>query len=724
MEQVTRKPIPSTASYSPVSVSHLDVDFSDFEVLGQRPQDISRPVSGTVSTLSRSSRSSTNVIEMQQLEPNELHTDPRTGTDPAVSPEQNLNTGASGPFLTKPSEPSRAAAWGINWLHEPVQMILLFIAGVLLAVGHHLFYADLDGQAVSTATFSQSSVKQVGQAFVFLTLWCIKGSITEAYNQYIWTIFRRRFLALNVIDRLIALPTKASSFLSLRLFSDAYFAALLAVVAWCTFLAGLTPAATLSVQPKSQASTVDGSIPFPNYFDPNLSWWTGRFPIGSDSVTPSPRLQTIALETAFSSLVTPPATQYVNSSFEVHFYGPSVQCNDSSPAQNLAFRDLMDGFSSSGLYVKSTAEPDGGAQTFDGERMLVYSAFSPTIGDNNILSVGGPALLNNWDAPLLSLDDDGYSAQQLWILTADGNMVCSLVNASFTVGYNYTDGVGVVSHQSIKVLPAADGSNSTAIETGAIALTDRTRMPYFAAFAAFASNLFGNITLNNNGQNCPPDCGEGGLNGASISIDQATSHILATALAACPEISKNWWSQKYNFTSDFPNDASLCRNQTLRRAIEDLANNVTISTLSNPGLMSNTTATIAYSTIENVYEYDTQSLWISYGILIGAGVIAVVIGVLSLISNGVYHNASFSAILATTRNRDLDHAAEGMCLGETKGMGEERLMFGVLTPPVNQHRQEGTERGRSGEEEEGELKHIAFGLEESVIRLKKGEHYS
>jgi len=46
-----------------------------------------------------------------------------------------------------------------------------------------------------------------------------------------------------------------------------------------------------------------------------------------------------------------------------------------------------------------------------------------------------------------------------------------------------------------------------------------------------------------------------------------------------------------------------------------------------------------------------------------------------MVKNGVYHENSFNAIMATTRNRDLDDLANGVYLGTSDEMREERLRF-------------------------------------------------
>jgi len=84
--------------------------------------------------------------------------------------------------------------------------------------------------------------------------------------------------------------------------------------------------------------------------------------------------------------------------------------------------------------------------------------------------------------------------------------------------------------------------------------------------------------------------------------------------------------------------------------------------------------------------------------------------------NGVAHSTAFSAVLATTRNSALDALSKGHSLGSLpldKSVKGVRLRFGELM--------EGTEK--VVDEDGAVVKHIGFGLQDDVLRLKKGGKY-
>lgn len=83
--------------------------------------------------------------------------------------------------------------------------------------------------------------------------------------------------------------------------------------------------------------------------------------------------------------------------------------------------------------------------------------------------------------------------------------------------------------------------------------------------------------------------------------------------------------------------------------------------------------------------------------------------------NGVAHSSTFSAIVLTTRNEELDELSQGHSLGATpldENVAGVKLRFGELL----QHRQR--ETGMSGS-----AAHVGFGTEQNVSAMRKGGKY-
>lgn len=76
---------------------------------------------------------------------------------------------------------AKETAWGIHW-YMPTCMIVGLVAGILTAVGHHLYNSRLDGNEVGDPTWPQ----RFGSAFSFFVKFCLVGAVEIAYKQRAW----------------------------------------------------------------------------------------------------------------------------------------------------------------------------------------------------------------------------------------------------------------------------------------------------------------------------------------------------------------------------------------------------------------------------------------------------------------------------------------------------------------------------------------------------------
>lgn len=185
---------------------------------------------------------------------------------------------------------------------------------------------------------------------------------------------------------------------------------------------------------------------------------------------------------------------------------------------------------------------------------------------------------------------------------------------------------------------------------------------YFTSFLALGSNVFGNISLENDDQGCKGDP-QAGCIGSPFMLQGETSRAALTRLVTCDEIARNYWYDLYNIPaneSNFPSEPWMCRSRSLARGIEGLAHNLTISILSSTNFTMNIATQVTSYTTQNVYKYDKTNLFISYGAVLVVTLIVALIGIVSLMTNGVYHDGSFSMIMATTRDSDLDAMSQGL----------------------------------------------------------------
>lgn len=122
--------------------------------------------------------------------------------------------------------------------------------------------------------------------------------------------------------------------------------------------------------------------------------------------------------------------------------------------------------------------------------------------------------------------------------------------------------------------------------------------------------------------------------------------------------------------------------------------------------MTLTPVLITVSTTQLLYSYTPSFLLVSYFIGVAFSLLIVIVGLYALYTNGVSYSNSFSGILCTTRNSELDVIAKGNCTGSkplNEALASQRLQYGLLKQP------DGAVDG-----------HASFGTPDSVVTLKKG----
>lgn len=81
----------------------------------------------------------------------------------------------------------------IHW-YSPAVALCMLLAGIMFAIGHHLFYQGLDGCETPAGSFSlgfaeysrQQAIIQGGTALAFLTHLCLTTSVFVSYAQLFW----------------------------------------------------------------------------------------------------------------------------------------------------------------------------------------------------------------------------------------------------------------------------------------------------------------------------------------------------------------------------------------------------------------------------------------------------------------------------------------------------------------------------------------------------------
>jgi hypothetical protein len=366
---------------------------------------------------------------------------------------------------------------------------------------------------------------------------------------------------------------------------------------------------------------------------------------------------------------------------------------------------------------------------------LLYSALAPYL----------PANTPGYWLP--SCPSDGTSCEwqsrkEIWLQLSNSSIVCNSVNASFEVTIASVGGTQQITERAITVVgnystfqiqQQVDTIQAPKSRNGSTQTNVTQWSPYLSHYYALGALLIGNISLSGtvvseNGVN-PIYSGDD-----NTPTNDATTDLLATGLVACDEIqnspfislsvSSKLGNQTQAFIDTFPTEVWMCRNGSLVQAIEDLSNNITISFLSSPDLTNDDTLlrNITTSNTVNVYQYHPLYLLLSYGIGLLFASFAAVVGLYSLYINGTSHATSFSAIMATTRNSDLDSLTRGSSLGAeplNTRIGKAKLRFGPLLKIDDAIDLKRKVNGRPVV-----AKHTGFGFEGTVGYIERGAWYT
>jgi hypothetical protein len=119
------------------------------------------------------------------------------------------------------------AKWQIHWF-TPASIAALFIAGVLAAMGHHIFYMKLDGHPA----VDQLKMIRYGTALAFFVKSTLVGTVILCYRQRIWQTFRKKAMTISAIDGLFAATEDPTAFINWEMIRNGKLATFMAACSW------------------------------------------------------------------------------------------------------------------------------------------------------------------------------------------------------------------------------------------------------------------------------------------------------------------------------------------------------------------------------------------------------------------------------------------------------------------------------------------------------------
>ncbi|KAK3636944.1 hypothetical protein LTR56_012604 [Elasticomyces elasticus] len=257
----------------------------------------------------------------------------------------------------------------------PFLMFGSLVVGVLLAIGHHLFYRSLDGKEASQGGYNVLGSKYTGQqvnlaagtAFAFLVKSFLVLSVSAAFCQSFWRSIngetqREKPPTLEHIDTAYTVSTSIFALFDVRLWYRHPSLILIAALIWLMPIAAIIAPATLSVS-LAQAPPNVTMQRVPTIEFSNLNFLAGMPSVlGTNRISlyfpyngPSQEVKRIAMAVAAQNAILPVPAPSLNSSWEVVFRGPRLQCNDAPASTRLKLQQNIAEYISEGSNCNTPA---------------------------------------------------------------------------------------------------------------------------------------------------------------------------------------------------------------------------------------------------------------------------------------------------------------------------------------------------------------------------------
>ncbi|KAF2831478.1 hypothetical protein CC86DRAFT_452521 [Ophiobolus disseminans] len=567
---------------------------------------------------------------------------------------------------SSPDATERTVEWHIS-LRAPLSMLALFLSGVLVSVGHHIFYLRLNGSAVrdpneGSQYLSQIWIIRYGTAFAFLAKALLASAVVVAYKQHMWINLRMEANTISTIDAMFAATYDILAFLSPNLLLRAKILALMALITWFLPLAALVTPSTLTVIPAMRENITMIHVPTLNFKNASLYNFDG---LGDGT---SPLLTRLTSAMASNMQILPMPAIAPNTTYNHTFQGPSLKC---VPATGPRLDNMT------AIWNATETRLNG---TLGGQ--LMYLAYTLTESQSfiNVSSFVSDCIIAD------AYTSCPMSGSVISARIGNESLECSVKSTNFDVEFHAIGNTQTITKirypRSGEFKGESSGAMSQALATiltGAIGVQMKSKSTDESGFASLVT---------------------------------WRTRVMSTALIGL--VSTAFSERRGRLVGkikDIPDaDRQLAGNRTLAKMIEELSRNQTLSLFSDrrmwlPQNATNKTS-VTQSTSYTIYEYRPRNLIMTYSIAIAFSAFGVLLGLRAVWLNGICHETSFSSIMSTTRNQVLDDLTLGYSLGSAPtphAVTTIKLRFGVL---------------RDGEQERSRA---AFGLEEETVPLRKGQ---
>jgi hypothetical protein len=634
----------------------------------------------------------------------------------------------------------RPANVSVHW-QAPTIILLSYAASLAFAIGHHVFYTSLDRISVDENLFDQQTNIAIGTAFAFLFRANLVLATCTAYWQVFWATALRNTLTISSMDALAGVLGSLLDFANVKTFFRNPGLAVLALLAWIVPFASLLPPATLSVLPAATTNNTYMPVPVPYFADASMAAFTYSLVAenkfsglegGLESTMvdwytkPTLQLSRLVATTAFRGAIPDHQTSHPNSTYELQFNAPALQCQSSTV-------DIMWEFNrAAGCNFTQTAASPGKPC----KQNVPYVSWVPARSSlipfgNGTVSSGllpldpameTPSLGAKYSESYLGFYEDGPSS--LFVATRNDSrpydpswnvLNCSLFNASYAVHETSDSNSRSQSRLSeVRLLNSVPFHKQASHAMSKPRSTlDSIIFSYIALMDSFNRLLVGSMvttggTIAHTHYWNGPDMRSQNPNvmntllAFSNELVRFQSRVRTKGNDLLPE-DPLWTlveeSDDWALIS-LPNEAleSPSYNQSLASAIEELFQNMTLALFSDARFLrdSEQPVNITVSYNRNIYSYSSRNLLISYGAALSLTLLASLAGCLAIFFNRASYTNKFSTIMRTTAGfEDLVH--------ETDRTGADPLPKHLAKARIHIGRREGAaEEMRSSSDVAGE----------------------
>ncbi|TLD39104.1 hypothetical protein E2P81_ATG00091 [Venturia nashicola] len=564
---------------------------------------------------------------------------------------------------------------GIHW-KAPAIMVSSLLLGFAFILGHHFFNQSLHHTPTGDAVFEQQVNTGIGTAFAFIVRMFLVVAVGTAYWQLFWHQAKARPTPIAELDSMSSIIGSALEFISIRTLLRFPLLAFMATIIWLIPLAVVFPPASLTVElsPVPLISAKELPIGVPNF---NKNEFAQLPSLGSNSAAwttfGGPRAKVMQIANAVASrgeILNLPAPS-PNSSYEIDFMGPALQCSNVKGAPRATL--LQNVTKALNCSLEARHRKDKGACP----DMQMYLSWAPGYSDTNG-KFEAVNVENFIGAPREESNDTSCS---LFIATSPTienskpwNIVnCSLYNASYHVTVDYTGGVqqlgakrnitsSVGYFDQLDSIGSATDDESVDVDpiTGekATLYTDLNQFGYQAIMAAFGQLLAGQISIDMYNA-----VGRFGINTTATSV-LATSLRNTIELSNLSQIVETCYGGGgFSVCNEDANNNILnitgaaAGPLSLPQAAEQLFENITLSLLSDSAFLSvpatASTTKVTFNSPQNRYVYTWWRLVAPYVAALALSILATAIGSWAMLANGMTYTHSFSTVLRTTKNADI-----------------------------------------------------------------------